>query len=162
MIFMQAHILFLCALMVCALPVNAQNATTYYKCVTKNGTTFSQFPCNDNATAYTINTVSGINTAPAQDFTKELNALERERIVRDLNAELRSNTNKLAIIKREKDRAEYNQHQRLNRILDDEDKKLISKDITKQLKIINKDYKKQTTEIEKRIKKLEKKIASYQ
>jgi len=82
--------------------------------------------------------------------------------VLDLQAELRSNTNKLAIIKRKKDRAEYNQQQRLNRILDDEDKKLISKDITKQLKIINKDHKKQTTEIEKRIKKLEKKIASYQ
>ncbi|MEJ2912569.1 DUF4124 domain-containing protein [Pseudoalteromonas sp. C12FD-1] len=159
---MQKHTLFLCALMVCSLSLHAQNATTYYKCVTQNGTTFSQFPCNDNATAYTINTVSGINTAPAQNYTKELNALERERIVLDLQAELRSNTNKLAIIKRKKDRAEYNQQQRLNRILDDEDKKLISKDITKQLKIINKDHKKQTTEIEKRIKKLEKKIASYQ
>lgn len=159
---MQKHTLFLCAVMVCPLFLHAQNATTYYKCVTENGTIFSQFPCKDNATAYTINTVSGINTAPAQDYTKELNALERERIVLDLQAELRSNNNKLAIIKRKKDRAEYNQQQRLNRILDDEDKKLISKDITKQLKIINKEHKKQTTEIEKRIKKLEKKIASFQ
>ncbi|TMO70336.1 hypothetical protein CWC17_18645 [Pseudoalteromonas sp. S3785] len=159
---MQKHTLFLCAVMVFSLSLHAQNSTTYYKCVTKNGTIFSQFPCKVNATAYTINTVSGINTAPAHDYTKELNALERERIVLDLQAELRSNNNKLAIIKRKKDRAEYNQQQRLNRILDDEDKKLISKDITKQLKIINKEHKKQTTEIEKRIKKLEKKIASFQ
>ncbi|XQF90012.1 hypothetical protein ACOBV8_15850 [Pseudoalteromonas espejiana] len=63
----------------------------------------------------------------------------------------------MAILKRDKDRAEYNQQQRLNRILDDEDKKLISKDITKQLKIISKDHKKQSSNIEKRIKKLEKK-----
>lgn len=152
--------LFLCVLF--SLQVHAQKATTYYKCVTKNGTTFSQFPCNDTATAYTINTVSGINTAPSQNYTKELNALERERIVLDLKAELRSNNHKLAILKRDKDRAEYNQQQRLNRILDDEDKKLISKDITKQLKIISKDHKKQSSNIEKRIKKLEKKIASYQ
>ncbi|GEB72163.1 MULTISPECIES: DUF4124 domain-containing protein [Pseudoalteromonas] len=136
--------------------------TTYYKCVTKNGTTFSQFPCDDKATTYKVSTTGNQYSGPKVNYTKQLNELERERLLTGLEAEVRSNNHKLAILDREKQRAEYKQQERLNHILADDDKKRITKDITKKLKVINQSYKKDVATITKHIKKLEKKIAQYQ
>jgi hypothetical protein len=141
---------------------NSNSATTYYKCITKKGTTFSQFPCDSHATTYKINTPSNQQTGPKVDYTKQLNELERDRLLAGFQAELRSNNHKLAILDREKQQAEFDQQQRLNRMLDKEDKKRITKDITKKLKAINKKYKKHVAKVKKQIKKLEKKITSYQ
>ena len=114
------------------------NATTYYKCVTEKGTTFSQFPCDNQATAYKVTTANVTESGPDVDYSKQLNALEREQLLKGLEAE-----------------------ERLNHILADDDKKRIAKDITKKLKLINKEYKKEVSTITKRIKKLEKKIERY-
>ncbi|MBE0359544.1 MULTISPECIES: DUF4124 domain-containing protein [Pseudoalteromonas] len=138
------------------------NATTYYKCVTAKGTIFSQFPCDDQATTYKVNTTNVLQTAPKTDYNKQLNDIERERILSMLQAQLRSNNHKLAILDREKQRDEYKQQQRLSHILSDDDKKRIAKDITKQIKLINKTHKKEAFVISKKIKKLEKEITLYQ
>jgi len=137
------------------------NATTYYKCVTEKGTTFSQFPCDNQATAYKVTTGNVTESGPDVDYSKQLNALEREQLLKGLEAELRSNNHKLAILDRNKQRYEYKQKERLNHILADDDKKRIAKDITKKLKLINKEYKKEVSTVTKRIKKLEKKIERY-
>lgn len=136
--------------------------TTYYKCVTPKGTTFSQFPCSNNATMHQITSVEPKQTVKEVDYSKQLNDLERDTIIANLEAELRSNQHKLAILTREKDRADFKQQQRLNHILSMEDKKQISKDIKKTQKKLNKQYKKNKALVEKRIKKLQKKIQAYQ
>ncbi|GAA60905.1 hypothetical protein P20652_2773 [Pseudoalteromonas sp. BSi20652] len=156
--------LFSCAFYISCILIsfNSNSANTYYKCVTEKGTIFSQFPCDNNATVYKINTTTNQQCGPKVDYTKQLNELERERLLNDLHAELRSNNYKLSILDREKERAEYKQQQRLNHILANDDKKRITRDITKKLKVINKEYKKDVSAITARIKKLEKKIKSYQ
>ncbi len=136
--------------------------TTYYKCVTEKGTVFSQLPCDDEATTYKVNTTGNQYSGPKVDYAKQLNELERERLLSGLQAELRSNNHKLTILDRNKERAEYKQQERLNHILAIDDKKRITKDITKKLKIINKTYKKNVSAVTKQIKILEKKIAQFQ
>ena len=135
---------------------------TYFKCVTPKGTTFSQFPCSDNATSHTITATEPKQTGKEINYTKQLNELERDTIISNLEAELRSNQHKLAILLREKDRADFKQQQRLNHILSADDKKRISKDIRNTQKKLDKQYKKDKALIEKRIKKLQKKIDAYQ
>lgn len=136
--------------------------TTYYKCVTPKGTTFSQLPCSNNATMHKITATEPKQTGEEINYTQQLNELERDTIITNLEAELRSNQHKLAILTREKDRADFKQQQRLNHILSAEDKKRISKDIKKTQKSLDKQYKKDKKLIEKRIKKLQKKIDAYQ
>ena len=99
----------------------AASADQYYKCVTDRGTTFSQFPCGGQATQHKI-AVSPNVTPATVNHVKALNSLEREQIIRNLNAEIRSVKYKLAILSRDRDRAEYEQLQRLNRLMSDDDK----------------------------------------
>jgi uncharacterized protein involved in exopolysaccharide biosynthesis len=136
--------------------------TAYYKCITAKSTTFSQFPCSKNATAYKITTNQSRLSGPQKNVLKKLNGLEKKRIIKDLTNELRSNEFKLVLLNREIDKAEFKQQQRLKHILNKTEIKKVTRDINKQLKKIKKDYEKQVKSIEKRIEKLEKKIATYQ
>lgn len=149
-------------LLLTTLSFNSFSATSYYKCVTQEGTTFSQFPCDNNATVYKVNTIINQQVGPKVDYTKQLNELERESLLAGLQAELRSNQHKLVILDRKKDQADYKQQQRLNHILAKEDKKRIAADIAKKQKVINKNYKAQINMVKKRINKLQKKIDNYQ
>lgn len=149
-------------LLLTTLSFNSFSATNYYKCVTPEGTTFSQFPCDNDATVYKVNTTINQQVGPKVDYTKQLNELERESLLAGLQAELRSNQHKLAILDRKKDQADYKQQQRLNHILAKEDKKRIAADIAKKQKVINKNYKAQINMVKKRINKLQKKIDNYQ
>ena len=135
-------------------------ADQYYKCVTDKGTTFSQFPCGGQATEHKLS-VSPNVTPSSGNHVKLLNSLEREQIVRNLNAEIRSVKHKLAILSRDRDRAEYSQQQRLNRLMSDDEKKSLTKDIKKQIKVLNKTYAKNTKAINKQLSELEKKLKRY-
>lgn len=138
----------------------AASADKYYKCVTDKGTTFSQFPCGGQATEHKLS-VSPNVTPSSGNHVKLLNSLEREQIVRNLNAEIRSVKHKLAILSRDRDRAEYSQQQRLNRLMSDDEKKSLTKDIKKQIKVLNKTYAKNTKAINKQLSELEKKLKRY-
>ena len=134
-------------------------ADKYYKCVTDKGTTFSQFPCGGQEHKLSISP----NVTPANiNHVKLLNSLEREQIIRNLNAEIRSVKHKLAILSRDRDRAEYTQQQRLNRLMSDDEKKSVSKDIKKQIKVLNKSFAKQNKAINKQLSELEKKLKRYE
>ncbi|MBE0379313.1 DUF4124 domain-containing protein [Pseudoalteromonas prydzensis] len=135
-------------------------ADKYYKCVTDKGTTFSQFPCGGQATEHKL-TVSPNVTPSSGNHVKLLNSLEREQIVRNLNAEIRSVKHKLAILSRDRDRAEYTQQQRLNRLMSDDERKSLTKDIKKQIKVLNKTYAKNTKAVNKQLSELEKKLKHY-
>ena len=156
---MKFTIIFFTSLLFITLP--ALSADNYYKCVTKKGTTFSQFPCSGRATEHKL-TVSPNITPSDGNHIKALNAIEREQIIRNINAEIRSVKHKLAILSRERDRAEYEQQQRLNRLMSDDEKKNIEKDIKKQLKVINKTFAKKTKSINKHLASLEKKLKRYE
>lgn len=136
------------------------SADKYYKCVTDKGTTFSQFPCGGQATEHKLS-VSPNVTPSSGNHVKLLNSLEREQIVRNLNAEIRSVKHRLAILSRDRDRAEYSQQQRLNRLMSDDEKKSLTKDIKKQIKVLNKTYAKNTKAINKQLSELEKKLKRY-
>lgn len=138
----------------------AASADKYYKCVTDKGTTFSQFPCGGQATEHKLS-VSPNVTPSSGNHVKLLNSLEREQIVRNLNAEIRSVKHKLAILSRDRDRAEYSQQQRLNRLMSEDEKKSLTKDIKKQIKVLNKTYAKNTKAINKQLSELEKKLKRY-
>lgn len=138
------------------------NETHYYKCTTNRGTVFSQFPCGSNATEHKIKKTNVAFSDPNANHVKTLNELEREQIIRNINAEIRSQNHTLAILSRDRDRAEFNQQQRLKRILSDSETKRITKDIKKQLKAINKRYARSVKKVEKQIDKLEKKLKRYE
>lgn len=136
--------------------------THYYKCTTDRGTVFSQFPCGSNATEHKIKQTNVAFSDPNANHVKTLNTLEKEQIVRNLNAQIRSQNHQLDILSRDRDRAEFNQQQRLKRILSDSETKRISKDIKKQLKAINKRYARDVKTVEKQLAKLEKKLKRYE
>ncbi|MCQ8876476.1 DUF4124 domain-containing protein [Pseudoalteromonas shioyasakiensis] len=136
--------------------------THYYKCTTDRGTVFSQFPCGSNATEHKIKQTNVAFSDPNANHVKTLNTLEKEQIVRNLNAQIRSQNHQLDILSRDRDRAEFNQQQRLKRILSDSETKRISKDIKKQLKAINKRYARDVKTVEKQLTKLEKKLKRYE
>lgn len=134
----------------------------YYKCTTDRGTVFSQFPCGSNATEHKIKQTNVAFSDPNANHVKTLNELERKQIIRNINAEIRSQNHTLAILSRDRDRAEFNQQQRLKRILSDSEIKKVTKDIKKQLKEINKRYARDVKKVEKQIDKLEKKLKRYE
>jgi hypothetical protein len=142
--------------------LNSQAATNYYKCVNEQGTIFSQFPCDSTGTIYEVNTVTNQQAGPKIDYAQQLNELERESLITGLQAELRSNQHKLAILERNKNRADYKQQQRLNHILEKEDKIRIAAEINKKQKVLNREYKHQVVSIQKRINKLQNKINRFQ
>lgn len=135
--------------------------TTYYKCASDKGTVFSQLPCSPNAIEQKIVTQNP-EQGPTQNHFKTLNNLERTQIIRNLNGEIRSKKHEIAILKRERDRAEYQQKQRTKRILSDDEVKRIKKDITKQIALLDKVFTKELKDKNKQLAKLEKKLASYQ
>lgn len=146
----------------CVLSVGSFAQTSYYKCVTEKGTTFSQLPCGNNATLHKISTPANTTQlGPKVDYIKQLNGLERERIIANLQAEVRSNQHKLAILARKHDQANFKQQQRINRILSEDEKKRISRDIIKQQKLLEKHFKQDAALITKKIKELEHTIKSY-
>ncbi|MDN3377675.1 MULTISPECIES: DUF4124 domain-containing protein [unclassified Pseudoalteromonas] len=134
----------------------------YYKCTTDRGTVFSQFPCGSNATEHKIKQTNVAFSDPNANHVKTLNTLEQQQIVRNLNAQIRSQNHQLDILSRDRDRAEFNQQQRLKRILSDSEIKKVTKDIKKQLKEINKRYARDVKKVEKQIDKLEKKLKRYE
>ncbi|WP_278370393.1 DUF4124 domain-containing protein [Pseudoalteromonas lipolytica] len=138
----------------------ALTAAEYYKCVTDKGTVFSQFPCGNRATKHRI-TVTDPDIQAPDNYVKQLNELEREQIIKRLEAEIRSQKHRLDILSRERDRAQYQQEQRLNRILSDSQSNQISKDIQKQLNSINKQYQRDVNKANKKLANLEKKLARY-
>ncbi|KPH64231.1 hypothetical protein AMS58_03005 [Pseudoalteromonas porphyrae] len=137
------------------------NDTHYYKCITDKVTTFSQFPCSGQATQHKVTTANVADSSKI-DHTKSLNALEREQIVRNLHSEIRSVKHTLAILSRKRDTAEYNQQERLTRLMSDDDKKHTAKDIKKQIKRIDKTYAKKKKSTEKKLAALEKKLKRYE
>jgi hypothetical protein len=141
---------------------NSQSATNYYKCASEQGTIFSQFPCDSSATIYEVNTITNQLAGPKIDYTQQLNELERESLLTGLQAELRSNQHKLVILERKKNQADYKQQQRLNHILEKEDKIRIAADINKKQKFLNREYKHQVITIKQRINKLQNKINRFQ
>ncbi|WP_235591112.1 DUF4124 domain-containing protein [Pseudoalteromonas sp. H105] len=136
--------------------------TDYYKCITDRGTVFSQFPCGSNATEHKIKQTNVAFSDPNTNHVKTLNELERQQIIRNFTAEIRSKEHSLTILSRDRDRAEFNQQQRLKRILSASETKRIAKDIKKQLKAINKQYARDVKKVEKQIEKLEKKLKRYE
>jgi len=136
--------------------------TNYYKCITDRGTVFSQFPCGSNATEHKIKQTNVAFSDPNTNHVKTLNELERQQIIRNFTAEIRSKEHSLTILSRDRDRAEFNQQQRLKRILSASETKRIAKDIKKQLKAINKQYARDVKKVEKQIEKLEKKLKRYE
>ncbi|WP_300420607.1 DUF4124 domain-containing protein [uncultured Pseudoalteromonas sp.] len=158
---MKAIIIYLISLTLLCFTNKPLAATTeYYKCVTDRGTVFSEFPCGSRATKHKIQVTDPDLQAP-QNSVKELNELERQQIIRNLEAEIRSYKHRLDILSRDRDRAQYQQEQRLNRILSDKEAKQINKDIKKQLKAINKQYGRDVKSVNKKLAKLEKKLARY-
>lgn len=158
---MKAIIIYLISLtLVCFTNTSLAATTEYYKCVTDRGTVFSEFSCGSRATKHKIQVTDPDLQAP-QNFVKELNELERQQIIRNLEAEIRSYKHRLDILSRDRDRAQYQQEQRLNRILSDKEAKQISKDIKKQLKAINKQYGRDVKSVNKKLANLEKKLARY-
>jgi len=140
--------------------ISAAETTHYYKCTTHKGTTFSQLPCSPNATEHKLVSHS-TSQVPKQDHIKTLNELEREQIIRNINGKIRSKKHEIAILKRERDRAEYQQKQRTKRILSDEETKRIKKDISKQILQIDKAFKQDLKNKNKQLAKLEKRLARY-
>ncbi|MGO2010572.1 DUF4124 domain-containing protein [Pseudoalteromonas sp.] len=139
---------------------SANDTTHYYKCTTDKGTTFSQLPCSPNATKHTLINHTA-NQSPKQDHIKTLNNIERTQTIRNLNGEIRSKKHEIAILKRNLDRAKYQQQQRTKRILSEDETKRIKKDIVKKIAQLDTSFKAALKSKKKQLAKLEKQLARY-
>ncbi|WP_105168517.1 DUF4124 domain-containing protein [Pseudoalteromonas sp. T1lg23B] len=145
-----------------SLPSHAKTIVNYYKCVTERGTVYSQFPCARNGTQHTLTNIDPESNSSADQHYKTLNKLEKKQIIRNLKNELRAKKHEAAILTRERDQDTRNQQLRVNRIMDDNERKATLDDIKRQLKAINKDYHKQARKLNKQIAQLEKKLKRYE
>ncbi|MCF6435255.1 MULTISPECIES: hypothetical protein [Pseudoalteromonas] len=145
-----------------SLPSQAKTIVNYYKCVTERGTVYSQFPCAGNATQHTLTNVDPKSGMTSEQHYKTLNNLEKQQIIRNLKNELRAKKHEAAILTRERDQDTRNQQLRVNRIMDDKERKETLDDIKRQLKAINKVYHKQAKKLNKQIAQLERKLKRYE
>ncbi|CAM3968379.1 hypothetical protein [Pseudoalteromonas byunsanensis] len=145
-----------------SLPSQAKTIVNYYKCVSERGTVYSQFPCAGNSTQHTITNIDPKSGTSSEQHYKALNKIEKQQIIRNLKNELRAKKHQAAILTRERDQDTRDQQLRVNRIMDDNERKETLDDIKRQLKAINKDYHKQARKLNKQIAQLEKKLKRYE
>ncbi|MBQ4851324.1 DUF4124 domain-containing protein [Pseudoalteromonas sp. MMG012] len=142
--------------------IQAKTVVNYYKCVTKRGTTYSQFPCGSNGTQHTLTHSNPNKSTPSEQHFKTLNQLEKKQVVRNLKKSLRAKRYQVAILNRDLDRATRDQQERMRHIMDDKKRKETVKDIKKKLKSLNKKHRKEVKVVSKQIATLEKKLKRYE
>lgn len=140
----------------------AKSAVSYFKCVNEKGTTYSQFPCGNNATEHTLIHSDPDKAIPSEQHYKTLNQLERKQVVKNLKKSIRAKRHQVAILNRDLDRATRDQQDRIRHVMDEKKRKATVKDIKKKLKSINKKHRKEVKVVTKQIATLEKKLKRYQ
>ncbi|RJE78104.1 hypothetical protein CWB96_18380 [Pseudoalteromonas citrea] len=142
--------------------LDAKSVVNYYKCVNERGSTYSQFPCGQNATQHTLSHSDPDVAIPSEQHYKTLNQLEKKQLVRNLKKSLRAKRHEVAILNRDRDRATRDQQERIRHVMDDKKRKETVKDIKKQLKSINRKHKKEVKVVTKQIARIEKKLKRYE
>ena len=151
------------ALAMCAAAATQATANTvYYKCETKNGTTFSQFPCDEQAQEHEVRH-SNVEIKPLDNnFSKQLTELQLEQRRDNIELQLRSTKHRLVILKRERSAKTLAEEQRLERLMSDDERKALKKEVNANIKGIEQRYNERIKQMEKRLAQLEKSLKKYQ
>ncbi|MEJ6474600.1 hypothetical protein [Pseudoalteromonas piscicida] len=144
-----------------SLNANAETVT-YFKCTTDRGIVFSQFPCSANATQHTITTSDPKANAPSEQHYKTLNNIERTQIIKRTKHALRAKHHEKAILNRKRDSAVRDEQDKLTKLMNDDRRKKVVRQVTKKIKAINKSHVKAMKGLEKEISMLEKRLKRYE
>jgi len=147
-----------CYIFIALISFSSNSQNNYYKCVTEQGSVFSQSPCNELATTYRIST-NKKNKAPKNDYIKPLNELERVQIITSLQRKLRKEHYKIAVLKRYTDGAKYTPPKEPKYAIypgSDENESIKTAETTEDVPLTRIEI------IEARIEEIRKKIALYQ
>jgi len=133
----------------------------YYKCVTERGVMYSQFPCGSNAIAQRLEHQDPDVAVPDDQHTKVLNDLERKQIIHTLERKIRASKQKVAILDRERDRAKQKALDKLERMMSDQEKRQMTRDVKSELQQIDKQYMRNLKEVSKNLLELEKQLKKF-
>ncbi len=145
-----------------ALPIMGHANTDYFKCQTEAGTVFSQFPCNKNATEQTVTHSTPRHQGPKEDYSKQLTELEKENKRNSINMQIRSTKHKVVMLKRERSAKTLAEEQRLERLMSDDERKSLKKEVRVNIKDIERRYTQRIKETEQKLARLEKSLAKFQ
>ncbi|WP_158677897.1 MULTISPECIES: DUF4124 domain-containing protein [unclassified Pseudoalteromonas] len=145
-----------------ALPVLGYANTTYFKCQTSEGTVFSQFPCDKNAKEQEVTHTKSPQRGPKEDYNKQLSELEKENKRDSINMQIRSTKHKVVMLKRERSAKTLAEEQRLERLMSDDERKALKKEVQVNIKDIERRYTQRIKETEQKLARLEKSLAKYQ
>ncbi|ATD06700.1 MULTISPECIES: hypothetical protein [Pseudoalteromonas] len=140
----------------------ATTTVKYFKCTTDRGIVFSQFPCSANATQHTITTSDPKASAPSEQHYKTLNNLERNQIAKRTKRALRAKHHEKAVLNRKRDTAVREQQDKLTKLMNEDRRKKVVRQVKKEIKAINKAHAKAIKSLEKEISKLEKQLKEYE
>ena len=136
--------------------------TVIYKCQTAQGMVFSQFPCNENAEQIEVKHSNPEVTAPQEDFEKQLTQLEKERKRQSIELQIRSTKHRVVVLKRERSSKTLQQEQRLERLMSDDERKALKKEVKDNIKDIEKRYTQRIKETEQSLASLEESLKKFQ
>ncbi|MFY8272588.1 DUF4124 domain-containing protein [Pseudoalteromonas sp. SSDWG2] len=136
--------------------------TVYYKCQTDEGIVFSQFPCDEKAQEQEVTHSNPKVKAPATDYSKQLSAMERDQKRRNLELQIRSTKHKVVMLRRERSSKTLEQEQRLERLMSDDERKTLSKEVKSNIKNIENRYASRIKQMEQTLVSLEKSLKKFQ
>ena len=136
--------------------------TVIYKCQTAQGMVFSQFPCDENAEQVEVKHSNSEVTAPQEDFEKQLTQLEKERKRQSIELQIRSTKHRVVVLKRERSSKTLQQEQRLERLMSDDERTALKKEVKDNIKDIEKRYTQRIKETEQSLASLEESLKKFQ
>lgn len=152
---------FSCLLLLISHCANAAQ-TVYYKCETAKGTVFSQFPCDEGSQERAVTHSNPTHPPSTKKHTQALNDFELEARKKSLNQQIRSSQHQLVILKRERSAKTLEQEQRLERLMSEQEKAQLTKEVTANVTQINSQYDGKISQLERQLESLKKKLRKYE
>ncbi len=150
----------LCALS-CLYSFANTSKTSFYQCETENGVTFSQLPCSESAKLKTISTFTPRKIRSTDVDLNSLQTINREQKLTILQSRIKISENKIRQMRRAKAKEKSDSEQQLERMMDETAKKLLAKQVKKDIKRINEQYDSQIKQQEETLKQLKNEVKSF-
>lgn len=135
--------------------------STYYKCNTSNGVIFSQIPCSSNAKAHEVRPLNSTTKPLTKDYEKELTQFQLDQKKHNLKLQIRATKHELIMLKRDRSAKTLEQEQRLERMMDDQERKALKKEVARNVKKIEANYKVRIKQTEKTLLNYEKALRKF-
>lgn len=158
---MKKSFILLCLLTSISLPLSA---ASYYKCKTKDGIVYSQFPCEDEGQEIHYND----NAPPPVKRTnapKELTALDRVAASQQrerVELQIKRTESRIRTYKRDKASKQIEIEAALNRLMDEKERKQVQQQVKAQIRHLDAEFDFKIKNEEEKLKELSKELKSLE